>query len=121
MCLARAAARGLDDVRIDRALREELHAGELLRFLVEDLDKQASDDLALRFRVRDARERREEASFGVDTNDPHAKMLGERAHDLVAFVESQQAMIDEDAHELVADRAMEQGGDHRRVDAAGEP
>jgi len=51
----------LDHVRIDRTLREEFHALELVRFLVEDLDEQPADDFALGFGVRDARERREEA------------------------------------------------------------
>jgi len=58
-------------------------------------------------RAADACERREEASLGVDTNDSHSQVLGKRAHDLVAFIQPQQAMIDEDAHELIADRAVQ--------------
>jgi hypothetical protein len=46
-------------------------------------------------------------------------MLGKRAHDLRAFIESQQAVINEHANELVANCAMEQGGDYRRVDTTG--
>ena len=38
--LAGARAGGLDDVGVDRALGEELHAGELVRLLVEHLDEQ---------------------------------------------------------------------------------
>ncbi len=38
--LARATARGFNHVRIDRALREKLHAAEFLRLFVEDFDKQ---------------------------------------------------------------------------------
>ncbi len=47
-------------------------------------------------------------------------MLCERTHDLVAFVETQQAMVDKHADELVANRAVEEGGNDRRIDTAGE-
>ena len=66
-------------------------------------------------------ERVEEARLGIDADDAHAEMLGEGAHDLVAFAEAQQAVIDEHAHELIADGAVQQGGDHRGIDAAGQP
>ena len=47
-------------------------------------------------------------------------MLGEHGHDLVAFLPAQQAGIDENAGQLLADRTMQQGGDDRGIDAAGE-
>ncbi len=48
-------------------------------------------------------------------------MLGEGAHDLLALAEAQQAVVDEHAGQLVADRPVQQRCDHRRIDAAGEP
>ncbi len=50
-------AGGLDDVRIDRALRQPLRVGELRGLALEHLDEQPPDDLALLLRIRDARER----------------------------------------------------------------
>ena len=35
--------------------------------------------------------------------------------------EAQQAVVDEHADELVADRLVQQRGDHRGIDAAGQP
>ena len=65
-------------------------------------------------------ERVEEALLGIDANDVHAHVLGERLHDLIAFVLPQQAVIDEHARELIADRAMQQRADDGRIDAAGQ-
>ena len=94
---------------------------ELVRLLVEDLDEQVADDLALGFRVADAFERLEIAVGGVDADDLDAQVLGERRHHLVAFVPAQQAGVDEHAGQLVADRLVQQRGDDRRIDAAGQP
>ena len=41
--------------------------------------------------------------------------------DLLGLALAQQAVVDEDAGQLVADRALDQGGGDRRVDAAGQP
>src|SRR4029077_3903408 len=50
-----------------------------------------------------------------------AEVLREGAHDLVALTEAQQPVIDEHAHQLPADGPVQQGGDHRGVDSAGQP
>ena len=56
MRLAGLAAGGFDHVRIDRALREEVDVLELGGLLVEHLDEQPADDLALGLGVGDALE-----------------------------------------------------------------
>ena len=43
-----------------------------------------------------------------------------RGHDLIALVEPEQAVVDEDARQPIADGAMEQRRDHRGIDAARE-
>ena len=121
MSLARFGARGFDHVRINRALRQPLHVLELGRLLVENLDEHASDDLTLGFRVRFAGERGEEALFGVDAYHPHAHVLGERRHHLIAFAEAQQPMIHEYAGQLRSDGTMQQRRQHRGIDAPGQP
>jgi hypothetical protein len=47
-----------------------------------------------------------------------AEIAGKGVHHLLGFVEAQQAVIDEDAGQLVADRAVDQRRRHRRIDAA---
>ena len=42
-------------------------------------------------------------------------------HHLIAFAQTQQAVIDEHADELIADRAMQQRSDDRGVHATGQP
>ena len=49
------------------------------------------------------------------------RLRAERALDLLALVQAQQPGVDEDARELVADRAVHQRRRDRRVHAAGQP
>ena len=46
------------------------------------------------------------------------EVLGELLDDRLRFVLAQQAVVDEDAGELRADRLVQQRGDDRRIDAA---
>jgi sirohydrochlorin ferrochelatase len=52
------------------------------------------------------------------TDHSHAEVLRENPHDLIAFVEARQPVIDEHADELVADGLVQQRGNHRRIDPA---
>jgi hypothetical protein len=108
----------LDDVGIDRALREPLHVADLLGLGVEHLDEEAPDDLALLLGIRDAGEPREERIFSIYADHVRAQVLREHSHDLIAFVQAQQARVDEHADELIADRLVQQRGHDRRIDAA---
>src|SRR5213082_1703209 len=119
--LAGAGAGGLDDVGIDRALGEELDAFETLRLLVEDLDEGPADHLALGLGVGDAGEGAEKARLRVDADDLRAEVLREDAHHRLGFAEAQQAVVDEYADQLLADRAVQERGDYGGVDAAREP
>lgn len=47
---------GFNDVRINRALSEELNALELLGFVGEAVNKLAADELALSFRIGNTRQ-----------------------------------------------------------------
>ena len=110
----------LDHVGIDRALREPANARQLRRFLFEHFDEQATDDLALALRIGLAAQRVEEALLGIDADHAHAHVLRERLHHLVAFAQAQQAVIDEHAGQLLADRPMQQRADDGGIDAAGQ-
>ncbi|OPF33664.1 cytosine deaminase [Pseudomonas aeruginosa P47] len=120
MGLAGLGAGRLDHVGVDGALGEELHVLQLGGFFVEDFDEGAADDLALLFRVGDAGQATEELVLGVGADHLHAHVLGEHGHHLVAFVQTQQAVVDEHAGQLVADGLVQQRGDHRGVHATGE-
>jgi len=51
-------------------------------------------------------------------NERDVVVVAEQPHDLSAFVLAHQAMIDEDAGELIADRLMNEHGGDRRIAAA---
>ena len=110
-----------DHVGIDRSLREPSGAGDFLRLGLEDVHELAPDDLALLLRVGHAGERSQERVARVHAVDLDAEMPRERVHDLIGFAQSQQARIDEDAGEFVADRAMDERRGDRGIDAARQP
>ena len=64
--------------------------------------------------------RRQEALLRLDVHERHVEVTAEGLHDLLGLVLAEEAVVDEDARELVADRLVhEQRGDGR-VDAAGQ-
>ena len=77
-----------------------------------------ADDLALGLGLADARELVEEAVLGVDGDERDLEAVAERVDDLLALVLAHQAVVDEDARELVADRAVDEQRGDARVDAA---
>ena len=110
---------GLNDVGINRTLCQPLHILDLLRLLVEDLHEVASDDFALGLGVGHARQVAEELRPGLDPLDVEPHVLVGCQH-LLELVLAQQARVDEDAIEVVADGLVEQHGGHRRIDTARE-
>ena len=117
----RPVAAGLDHVGVERALDEEAGVVELRRLLLEDADELLADDLALALGLVDAGEPGEEALGGVDVDQAVAEALAEGRDDLLGLVLAHQAVVDEHAGELVADRPVDEQRRGRRVDAAGEP
>ena len=97
-----------------------LTSGSFARLLLEDADELLADDLALRLRVVDAGEPGEEALARVDVDQLDPEALAEGLDDLLGLALAQQAVVDEDAGELLADGAVDERRGGRRVDAAGE-
>ena len=56
----------------------------------------------------------------VDVHQRNVVAVAEQRHDLLRLAEPQQAVIDEHAGELLADRLVDEHGGDRRVDAAGQ-
>ncbi|MNN08968.1 hypothetical protein D3C81_1218370 [compost metagenome] len=118
--LAALGAGRLDHVRVDGALGEELDVVQLAGFGIEDVDEGAADDLALLLRVGFAFQVVEELLFSVGADHLDAHVLLEHGHHLVAFVQAQQAVVDEHAGQLVADGLVQQRGNYRGVNTAGQ-
>jgi hypothetical protein len=124
-----AAAAGLDHVRVEGALDEELdllavRAGggdDLACRLLEDADELAADDLALRLRVGDAGQRVEEPLLRVDDHEVDPGGGHEVALDLLGLALPEQPVVDEDAGQLLADRPLHERRGDGRVDPAGQP
>ena len=121
-CALRGARRGrFNHVRIDRALRQPLRALDLGGLFLEHLDEHACP-MILRFfsGIGLALQRIQKTALGVHADHLHAHVLGEGRHHLIAFVEAQQAVVHENAGELLADGAMQQRRHHGRIHAAGQ-
>ena len=116
---ARLAA-GLDHVGVEGSLDEEAHVAESRGLLLEDADEILADPPSLLLRVADALEAGEEPVGGVDVDELDVEMVAERLDDPRRLVLAQEAVVDEDAGQLVADRPVHEQRRHRRVDAARE-
>ena len=110
----------LDHVGIERALRQKFGAADLLRLGIEHVDEQASDGLALEFGIGDAGEFAEELLRRIHMHQRNVVVVPEQVDHGLAFVLAQQAVIDEHAGELVADRLVDQHRGDGGIDAAGQ-
>ncbi len=102
-------------------MRQEIDLADLLGLGVEHIDEQLADHLALHLGVGDAVQRIEEARGGIDRDQRDVVMAAEQLDDLLRLVLAQQAVIDEDAGELIADRLVDQERGDGGIDPAGEP
>ena len=99
------AQAGLDDVRVDGSLYQEVHRADLFRFLFKHADKFLADDFALSLRFCHAGQLRVETFLRVDTNKVQViwTVRSEYRFHLIALVLAQKTMIDEDAGQLLTD------------------
>ncbi len=114
---ALGAAR-LDHVGVERPLHEPADVAEPPRLLLEDADELAADDLPLLLRLLDAVEQLEEPLLRLHVDERDVEVLAERLDHLLGLVLAQQAVVDEDAGELLADRLVHEQRRDGRVDAA---
>ncbi len=87
------------------------------RFLFEDVDERRPDDFALLFRIGHVRQPRQEHVGGIDEVHRQPQLLVALDH-LLGLVEPQHAVVDEDAVQSVADRAVNERRGNRGIDAA---
>ena len=120
---AAAERHAFDHIRVKRALSQKFWRAapvlrDLLCFRLEGLDEQPSDRLALDLGVLDALQRAEEKLVRLDMMQRNIIVVAKQRHHFRSLALAQQAVIDEDASERVADRFMNQHGGDRAVDAA---
>src|SRR5271165_4649152 len=104
--------RGLDHIRIKRALYKPVHASrffrDAMRLVIENCDEFVTDDLAFGFRISDACEFGEEACAGIDGHQIESELFAKVFLDLEELVLAQNSVVDEDAGQLVANRTMDE-------------
>ncbi len=117
---ALAAQAAFHHVGVDGALGQELHLADLLGLSLEDADELLADDLALALRLGDTGELLQETVLGVDTAHVHVELAGHDLLHLVAFILAQEAVVHEDAGQLIAHGPLQKRGGHGAVHAAAE-
>ena len=90
------------------------------RLLLEDADEGRADAPAFLLRVDDPGERVEELVGCVDVHEIDMALGAHDVDDPVALATPEQPVVDEDAGQLVADRAMHERRCDRRVDPTAE-
>ena len=110
----------LDHVGVERPLDEPANVAEAARLVLEDADELLADHHPLALRIGDPGQLVDEAVLGLHVHERHVERAVEGLDHLLRLALPQQAMVDEDARQLVADRPVHEQGSDRRVDAAGE-
>ena len=87
--------------------------------VVEHLHEFIADDLALLLRLLDSGQSGQEALRRIDVNQLHVECPAEQIPHPLRLIFAQQAVVDENTVELLADRLVNQRRRHRGVDAAG--
>ena len=113
-------ASGFDDVRVQCPLDEKRDALHRTCLLGKAVDEGGTDRSSLLLGVRDALQRREESSGGVDAHKRHVEPTVEHGLDAVAFSGSEQPGVDKHAREAIADSAVDQCRRDRTVDTSRE-
>ena len=108
----------LDHVGVERPLDEEPNVAELARLLLEDADELLADPAPLLLGLGDPLQARQEALLGVDVHERDVEVAAEGLGHLLRLVGAHEAVIDEDARELVADGLVHEERRDGRVDAA---
>src|SRR5215475_5550858 len=117
----RAAGKGdaLDDVGIERSLRQKMRAANLFGFRLEHLDEELADGLALFLGIGDASELFEKELPGFDVPQRDVIMAAEQRDHTLGLSEAKQPVIDEHAGELIAYRFVDEHGGNGGIDTAG--
>src|SRR5690606_7328358 len=114
-----ADGHALDHVGIERALGEVVGVTDGLEGFFEHFDEGVADDLALFLGVGDALETAQEELRRVNDTQIDLEVPRVERLDLFAFAGAEQAVVNEDAGELLADGLVDERGGHGGIDSAG--
>src|SRR5438874_7858413 len=93
---------------------------QFLRRPLKDFDELITNNFAFLLRIGHSAQEAEKAFGGVSVFESHVKIfLEDPLHDFF-FTSAEQSVIDEDAGQLIANRFVQQGRDHRGIDSAAE-
>src|SRR5581483_7459183 len=109
-----------DDVGVEGPLGQEVDAAERTRLLLDYVDEDPPDDAPLLLRIDHTGQPLEEAAGRVHVLDAHVEAAVHHVEDALRLLAAQKAVVDEDAGQLVADGAVDEGRRHRAVDSARE-
>ena len=111
--------RGLDDVGVQRALGQEIHMRNLFGFLIENLNEGMADDLTLLLRIIHTLQAGKETFGSVHDSKIEIQVVTEKMADLLDFVLTQQAVVHEDAVQVLAYGPVQEHSHDSGIDAAG--
>ena len=119
---ALAAETALDHVGIDRALGQEVHSTDFFGLILEHADELFTDDLALALGSTLPCQLLVEAVAGVDADEVDIELaaFAKDLADLFALVLAQQAVVNENAGQLLADGLSQHGCADAGINAAGQ-
>ena len=100
---------------------QEGSAANILGLLLEDIDERGADNLALLLRILDAGKRAQKKLTRVPVHQRDVVVIAKQIDHLFRLIETQQAMVDKDAGQLLANRLVQQYRDDRGIDAARQP
>ena len=114
-------AAGLDHVGVQRPLDEPADVAEPPRLLLEHADELLADPAPLLLGLGDARQPCEEALLRLHVDERDAEVPAEGLDDLRGLVLAEEAVVDEHAGQLIADRPVHEQRRDGAVDSAREP
>ena len=111
---------GFDHIGVNGPLCQPPGILDLGRLGIEHVDERRPDGLAFLFRIGNPGQNLVKTLAGIYAHDVESHVLV-LAQDALVFVLAQQAVVDKDAGEPIADGPREQHPGHRRVHASREP
>ncbi len=118
--MVRLYAVALENIGIDRALREELNVILLARFFFKYANKLGADDFSLFFRLGNTCQLVEKTVYRIYIDEIGVHLVAEHLDDLLRLALAQQAVVDMDTYQIFADRLDQQRGNDRAVYTAGQ-
>src|SRR5207253_3314327 len=101
-----------NDIRVERALGQEMSVFNALGLVLEDVDKHMADDAPLFLRIGDAFECFQKTFAGVDHVQVSAKMILEGAANRFRLAPAEQTVVHKDARHLWSDCPQKDGSRH---------